>query len=475
MKNKMRLLLAWLLAAVMVFASVPAWADEGNEPAIPASSAPAENGNQEQPSPAGEKTENEQPGQKPDQKPEQKPEENPDAQQNAETPAEVPSGSEQPFAASGAETPGDAPTGSEQTPGASGAETPGDAPTGSEQSPAAAGGKPGGGPGPSAPHSGPSVPHGSGRTMVINTRNNGRLNLRALPTTASASLGLFANGTYVTVYSMSNGWALVSVNGLTGYMATAYLANPGAPSYHPTPVTPSYPSLHGAIQYMVRTGNSGRLHLRQYASTGAPSLGLYANGTTLLGVDQHNGWVFVSVGGRLGYMMRKFLTTNLTPPPVTPVPGPVAPSLNGAVHMVVRTGNTGKLHLREGPGKSFRSLGLYPNGTSVLAKDLGNGWCYVQVNGRLGYMQKKFLSKSGSYVPPAPSPSGSTAPGTAWTYQKNGSYVNLRSSKASMNNSNVIARIPSGTLVTVLSWGKTYTKVQYNGMTGYIITSYLKR
>ena len=33
---------------------------------------------------------------------------------------------------------------------------------------------------------------------------------------------------------------------------------------------------------------------------------------------------------------------------------------------------------------------------------------------------------------------------------------------------------PSGTVVSVISWGDTYTKVSYNGKTGYIITSYLK-
>ena len=44
----------------------------------------------------------------------------------------------------------------------------------------------------------------------------------------------------------------------------------------------------------------------------------------------------------------------------------------------------------------------------------------------------------------------------------------------SSTTANVIAKIPSGTVVDVISWGGTYTKVSYNGQTGYIITSYLK-
>ena len=73
-----------------------------------------------------------------------------------------------------------------------------------------------------------------------------------------------------------------------------------------------------------------------------------------------------------------------------------------------------------------------------------------------------------------PVPTATPRPNTATVYQKNGSYVNLRSSIGSMDNRNVIAKVPSGTVVSVISWGDTYTKVSYNGKTGYIITSYLK-
>ena len=500
MKNEMRRCLAWMLAAVMALASVPAWAAEGDEAAAPeitASAETAESGKQSPPAeqPSGEKapaSEGEKPAEKPADsgKPSEKPDQKPDRKPDSKPDAEAPASEEKAPAAPSEEKPAEAPASEEKAPAAPGEEKPAEAPSESgkpskkpsqkpDQKPDA---KPGGEESgsesggtekaPPIPHSGPTVPQSGGMTMVVKTGNNGGLNLRELPTTASASLGLYPNGTYVTVYGITNGWALVRVYGRTGYMAAAYLATPGsgAPSHNPPGHSPSYPSLSGAIQYMVRTGNSGRLHLRQYASTGAPSLGLYANGTLLMGVDQHNGWVFVSVGGNLGYMMRKFLTTSLTPP-ADPIPVPPAPSLDGAVAMVVHTGNSGKLHLREGPGKAFRSLGLYPNGTPVEAKDLGNGWCYVRVNGRLGYMLKSCLAKAGS-VPSTPS--SGAVPGTARIYQKNGSYVNLRSSKASRNNSNVIARIPFGTVVTILEWGKTYTKVLYNGMTGYVITSYLR-
>ena len=322
-----------------------------------------------------------------------------------------------------------------------------------------------------------------GVTMVVKTGNSGGLNLREQPSTASPSLGLFPNGTLVKVHGIQYGWALVTVNGMTGYMVSGYLAGytqpnppqPNPPQPNPPQPYPHYPSLNGAIKYMIRTGNSGRLHLRQYPSTGAASLGLYPNGTILRGVDQGNGWVFVSVNGVLGYMMRRFLTTDLHILPDPVIPDPIHPTLDGAVIKVVRTGNSGRLHLREGASTASRSLGLFSNGTVVEAKNLGNGWSYVRVSGRLGYMASRYLADPGSLPPVPVDPDPAPLPGTAKVYHRNGSFVNLRSSKASRDDSNVIARIPHGTTVTVLQWGTTYTKVQYNGMTGYIITSYLRR
>lgn len=337
----------------------------------------------------------------------------------------------------------------------------------------------GAGPASSAPVTTMPGPHG-GVAMVVRTYNGGRLNLRSQPTAASASLGTFASGTPVTVYSIQNGWALVRVYGLTGYMSTYYLVSAGQPQPQPQPhpqPQPQPPSLDGAIRYWIHTGNAGRLHLRQYASTGAPSLGLYPNGTMVMGVDLNNGWVYVSVNGALGYMMRRFLTANGSSQPVIP-PVP-SPSLDGAVNRVVFTGNTGKLHLRESPSTAARSLGLFPNGTPVEAKDLGNGWSYVRVNGyMLGYMMSRFLISPEAYhnpdiQPVQPDPVIPTA-NQARVYQRNGSYVNLRSSKASTNKSNVIGRVPHNAVVDVLEWGGVYTRVSYNGQTGYIITSYLR-
>ena len=373
-------------------------------------------------------------------------------------------------------------------------------------------------------------PTGPNTFMVIKTGNSGKLNLRALPTTASESLGLYPNGTTVLVESASNGWAYVNVNGKKGYMATQFLANMGGGG-----------SSSGTAMY-VKTGNSGKLHLRVGASLQSGSLGLFPNGTKVLVMGRIGEWAYVNVNGQRGYMMYKFLSFDgsSTPDPVVP---PVDPAK--AVTMVVKTGNSGKLHLRVLPSQSSSSLGLYPNGTEVQAVNLGNGWHWASVGGKTGYMMSQFLASKGS-TPPTPTPvtpytmyihtgnSGklnlralpdinstslglypndlavtvlattgewanvavdgkmgfmmlkfltTTVPGgvtpptpttTATVRQPNNSYVNLRSSQNSEIN-NVIAQVPSGTVVTVLSWGNVWCRIQYNGMEGYMVAQYLQK
>jgi uncharacterized protein YgiM (DUF1202 family) len=58
---------------------------------------------------------------------------------------------------------------------------------------------------------------------VNNPKAKQLLNLRPLPDTSSESLGLYPNGTAVTVLGLGTQWHRVSVNGVEGYMMAKYL------------------------------------------------------------------------------------------------------------------------------------------------------------------------------------------------------------------------------------------------------------
>lgn len=147
-------------------------------------------------------------------------------------------------------------------------------------------------------------------------------------------------------------------------------------------------------------------------------------------------------------------------------------------NMIVETGNWGKLHLREKDDITSKSLGLFPNGTVVDVHSNKGEWAKVTVGGKTGYMMKKFLKAMPASTETeggSESSSESTLPGEMIVKQKSSSFVYLRSSQSTADLSNVIAKIPSGAKVKVISYGQWYSQVQYDGKTGYVVSGYLTK
>ena len=285
-------------------------------------------------------------------------------------------------------------------------------------------------------------------TMYVNTGNGGNLNLRETASQNVRSLGLFPNGTKVTVLNRSGSWAYVYVNGLYGYMLLSYLST--------SPYNPAPQPISGAVKKYVSTGNSGKLHLRESASQNSRSLGLFPNGTEVSAIDLGNGWSFVNVNGLIGYMMTCYLSSVQPYVPTT------------YTVMYVNTGSSAKLNLRSAMSQSASSLGSYANGTPVYVIATYGSWCYVTVDNLFGYMPANCLKSS----PDVPKPG--TPIGTATVVHPNGSFVYLRSSRSTSSLDNVLAKVPSGAKVTVYQRDEWYSLVQYNGITGYMVSHYLE-
>ena len=246
---------------------------------------------------------------------------------------------------------------------------------------------------------------------------------------------------------------------------------PGQPT--PPPFDPAR-----ATTLYVWTGNSGKLHLREATSTSSRSLGLFPNGTAVQVTARVGNFAFVRVGGLQGYGPAPVPSPVPVPSP-TPEPGTSPAPAPVAVTMYVATGNSGKLHLRENVSMSSASLGLYPNGTAVSVWNTVGNWCQVTVAGQNGYMMRQFLTTTppGVVVTPTPAPGTTPAPtpvpGTATVTQPNNSFVNLRSRPHSEED-NVIAQIPSGTVVELLERGETWCRIRVNGQEGWMISWYLR-
>lgn len=294
-------------------------------------------------------------------------------------------------------------------------------------------------------------------TMYVYTGNSGRLHLREYAGQGARSLGLYPTGTEVIVLNRSGNWAYVYVNGVYGYMMLSYLTTQ---QYQPVqPIQPVVP-ISGAVIKYIYTGNSGRLHLREYASQNARSLGLFPNGTQVYASDLGNGWSYVTFNGYAGYMMTRYLTTS----PYSPQP--YVPGQYTLMYVYSSTG--AKIVLRAEMKQSAASLGSYASGTPAYVLANFGSWSYVQIDGKLGYMLNSCLSDT-PYSPIIPGP----AIGTATVQHPNGSFVYLRSSRSTDSLDNVLAKVPSGATVTIYQKDEWYSLVEYNGITGYMVSHYL--
>ena len=115
----------------------------------------------------------------------------------------------------------------------------------------------------------------SDSTLYVRTNTGRGLNLRDLPSLEGNIITSFKPGTAVTVLLRGNGWYKVSVQGMTGYMASQYLS--ASQSSGGSTSTSGYPKT-GVVN---NPGANQVLLLRETASTDARVLGYYRNGTSV--------------------------------------------------------------------------------------------------------------------------------------------------------------------------------------------------
>jgi len=197
----------------------------------------------------------------------------------------------------------------------------------------------------------------------------------------------------------------------------------------------------------------GALNLRETASLSAKVLGQFPTGTLVEIVESGDEWHKVEVGGKSGYMMAKYLSTESKDTVAT-----------------VRT-NTGiGLNLREEPGMDGAIIASYKPGMKVTVLQKGAAWSRVAVDGKEGFMASQYLNfSSGS------SSSGSTATGKIALVNnpKDTQVLNLRQT-ASLD-AKVLNYYRNGVKVTILQSGDTWHKVQVaDGRIGYMMAKFLK-
>ncbi|MBQ8536617.1 MAG: SH3 domain-containing protein [Clostridia bacterium] len=243
---------------------------------------------------------------------------------------------------------------------------------------------------------------GLARTMVIQTGNSGKLNLRASP--GGKLVERYPNGTQVTVLSQANknGWAQVKIQGKSGYVQVKYLADSNAAADEPASSTKVSASPSAIEQRFVHTGNSGKLNLRRTA--GGKLIDRYPNGTPVTVHSVSGAWAYVTIGGKQGFVMEKYLSANAAAADQSvsqeapaaessaPIDEPSLQTPSAGDGWRIQTGNSGKLNLRTEPNRNAPTLDRYPNGTAVRIIRPRGAWAYVQIGRQYGYVMTKYLA-----------------------------------------------------------------------------------
>ncbi len=127
----------------------------------------------------------------------------------------------------------------------------------------------------------------------------------------------------------------------------------------------------------------------------------------------------------------------------------------------------GWLRLRDGASSDAETISAYFTGTTVTILGGSGQWFYVRTpDGKTGYMHSGYLTITGSIT------GGQVEENTAaMVTSANGQPVRLRSGPHV--NFPILATYPVGTPLTVLTTGDTWSQVNINGRTGYMMNDYI--
>ncbi len=274
----------------------------------------------------------------------------------------------------------------------------------------------------------------------------GWLRLRDGASADAKTVSAYFTGTTVTILGGSGEWYhVLTPDGKTGYMHSGFLTITGS-------ITGGQLAENTAAT--VTSQNGKPVKLRSGPSVKYSIIASYAVGTPLTVLTTGETWCKIRINGRTGYMMTEFIN--------------VGGSVSGGYTAYVVSGNGKSVVLRSGPSKQYDALASYNVGQKVTVTSYGSTWCQVNINGLDGYMMTEFLS---TVKPDLPVDTGSSSSYTAYVTSQNGKGVRMRSGAGKLFPT--IATYSVGTKVTVLEYGKDWSRIRIGVNTGYMMTEFL--
>ncbi|MDO7485000.1 SH3 domain-containing protein [Peribacillus frigoritolerans] len=125
--------------------------------------------------------------------------------------------------------------------------------------------------------------------------------MRKNGTEGASIVAKLANGTQVTVYSESKGWAKIKANGKEGYVSTKYLS-----ATKPGTLTKTAVTIKTTTKYV--NVSTGSLNMRKSGSDSASLVAKLTRGTQVTVYSESKGWAKIKANGKEGYVSAKYLS-----------------------------------------------------------------------------------------------------------------------------------------------------------------------
>lgn len=326
------------------------------------------------------------------------------------------------------------------------------------------------------PDSGSSTKPGTDSTTKYSkakvTTASGSLNLRKKASSSATILTTIPRHTVIDVLDIDGTWTKVTYNGKTGYVKSTFLTylddTADTPSVPDTPTTP--PAEDKDPAYARVTTESGSLNLRKKASSSANILTTIPRHEVIEVISRDGKWTKVTYNGKTGYVMSSFLTFLDEAPEEKPEED--EKEEESTAQMAQVTTKKGSLNLRKRASSSSSILTTIPQYAYIQVISRDGSWTKVTYNGYTGYVMTSFLTfVKGDVtpgVPDAPSDEGETPWARVTTEQGS---LNLRAKGSS--GAKILDTIPRHEIIPVLEKGSVWSKVEYDGTTGYVKNSFL--
>lgn len=212
----------------------------------------------------------------------------------------------------------------------------------------------------------------SSSTLYVRTNTGRGLNLRDEPSLEGNIITSFKPGTAVKVLVRGSSWHKVEAGGVIGYMSASYLTG-----------SQSGGSVSSKSGVVANPGANQVLLLRETASTDARVLGYYRNGTAVTILGESGSFYKVNVGGKTGYMMKKFISVRTSSTSALPQAPFTAELVNPNGNRIV--------NFRTAPGLNASIIKAHPVGKQIKVLETGDVWCKAEIDGVTGYVSRYFF------------------------------------------------------------------------------------